>query len=685
MMENRLTFDIEADELEIFLEEVDEHLEAVEAGTLRLEQGADPDTLNSIFRAAHSLKALAATVGHHPMAELTHTMETLFDAMREARISPTQAMIDQLLTAVDVLRAQRTEIVHREPSGVNVAAVLAGLHALNAEGSGAGAAQTGFDLPHPPRRLTPAQSTQVKDYHEAGQVILEIEAVTGTDTFAPAARLLQATMALMEVGQIIVQHPSMTDLTNNQHSGRLWLILASEAEVGAIEELLAGVSDLEEIQVRHYQFEKAPAPAAVSVPAAGPSAPDSTGDKTVRISVERLDNLMNLVGELVADRNRLLQIEEMLHVQYGKAENVSTLGEVTAHFGQVVDQLQEEVMRARMLPIAHLFNKFPRMVRDVARAAGKQVNLVIEGEATELDRSLIEVIGDPLIHLLRNAVDHGLESPEARTAAHKPAAGSVRLTAAHVEGQIVITVQDDGRGIDPARVRHAAVSRGLLSEEEANQLDDEESIDLIFQPGLSTAEQVSEVSGRGVGMDVVRTNVERLSGSVAVESVLGCGTTFRVTLPLTLAIVDTMLVVLGESVYAIPLACIMDSSYLSDVRISTVQGNPVIRWRDSVLPLVYLRDFLAHSRLANAPPNGAKPVVVTVARGKQQVGLVVDEIIGKQEIVVKSLSPIIGEVPGLSGATILGDGRIALILDVVGLVHAFQFSHGHGSDTKKRG
>jgi two-component system chemotaxis sensor kinase CheA len=325
-------------------------------------------------------------------------------------------------------------------------------------------------------------------------------------------------------------------------------------------------------------------------------------------------------------------------------------------------------MRARMLPIAHLFSKLPRLVRDVARTAGKQVELAIEGEATELDRSLIEVIGDPLIHLLRNAVDHGVELPEKRIAVGKPPTGRVRLTAAHVEGQILITVEDDGQGIDPEKVRRAAVKRGMLTEEEATQLSDADAVELIFRPNLSTAEQVTNVSGRGVGMDVVRSNVERLSGSVVVDSRIGQGTAFRVTLPLTLAIIQTMLVAVKTSVYAIPLAGIIDSLYLTDSMVHTVKESPTIRWRDSVLPLLDLRQVFDHSRMLKTAVTDAKPAIVTVAWGKLRAGLVVDKIIGNQEVVVKSLSPVIGKVPGLLGGAILGDGRIALIIDIPGLI-----------------
>ena len=676
-MEERLTFDIEADELELFLEEVNEHLQAMETGILGLEQGANPDVLNVTFRAAHTLKALAGTIKHQRMAELTHTMETLFDMMRDGRLATSSSVVDDLLATMDTLKALRDEIVTLRPSGADVAAVLKRLQEVIKSCPQQAAATTvrnkrkggGDDL-------TPEQRAEASRLQAEGFRLYEIVVSSKPEAFAPAARLSQAALALMEAGQVIIQRPTLSDLAKGQHNNRLWLILAAQCDEAAISQLLAEVSDLAGFAVEGYSLEAPAAPEAVPVSPAGagtvttPTAGDLGVDKTVRISVERLDNLMNLVGELVTNHTRLLQIENNLRAQYGRDGTISDLSDMSAHVGRVIDQLQEEVMRARMLPISHLFGKLPRLVRDVARAAGKQVDLIIEGEATELDRSLIEVIGDPLIHLLRNAVDHGIETPERRVAVGKPAAGKVRLTAAHVEGQILITVQDDGQGIDPNKVRAAAVKRGLITEEEAAQLSDADAIDLIFRPNLSTAEQVTSVSGRGVGMEVVRSNVERLSGSVVVDSQVGVGTTFRVTLPLTLAIVQTMLVAVGDTVYAVPLAGIIDSLYLVDSMVQTVKGSPTIRWRDSVLPLLDLRQFFYHPRMARQPDGGTKPAIVTVSWGKLYAGLVVDRIIGNQEVVVKSLSPIVGKVPGLLGGAILGDGRIALIVDVPGLIGA---------------
>jgi two-component system chemotaxis sensor kinase CheA len=674
-MDKSLSFEIEADELEVFLEDVNEHLQAMEAGILSLEQGNDPGVLNAVFRAAHTLKAVAGAVGHRQMAELTHTMETLFDALRQGRLSPTPGMTDELLSAVDVLTALRDEVVRLEPSGADIPALLARLHDLaeDTPAQGKQGRQVDLDLGGPSRRLTPEQESLICGCSDEGDVLWDVQIVASADAFAPAARLLQATMALAEVGRIVVQEPSQAELTSGQQRDSLWLVLATHADRETVEELLRDISDLATFQVQPYGAGAGAAAetalSAVVSDDAGEAGVLDAAPRAVRISVERLDTLMNLVGELVTERTRLAQVEDTLRGEFGKGGSVGELGEMVVHLNRVVDQLQHEVMQARMLPIERLFSRLPRLVRDVARAADKQVNLAIEGEDTELDRSVIEAIGDPLVHLLRNAVDHGIEAVHERVAAGKPPVGTVRLTAAHEEGHILVTLRDDGRGIDPDQVRRVAVRRELMSKEEAAQLDDEEAVALVFLPNFSTADQVTGVSGRGVGMDVVQTNVKRIGGSVAVESEVGRGTVFRITLPLTLAIVQAMMVALGDDVYAVPLAGVIESLYLEDVTVSKVKGHPTIHWRDQALPLIHLRAFYADPRLADARPD-AKPAAVVVSWGKLRAGLVVDRLVGKQDIVAKSLGPIVGNVPGVSGCTIMGDGRIAPVVDVPGLIGA---------------
>ena len=679
-MGHKLKFDIEPDELDIFIEEVNEHLQVIENGVLRLEKISDPGTINAIFRGAHTIKALAGTVGHHQMAELTHTIENLFDLMRESKLTASQPVVDQLLGAVDILKILRDEFVNQETNDLDINEVLISLKELTIEDSrqvqnSPIEAKTSSENSNVSKKkidlsLTSEQLAHAKRLHERNFNILMVNLELDQNTFAASARLLQVAKSLLEQGECILQEPTTADIAENLHSGRLKLLLATKMEPAKIATSLSQIAELTSHNVQLYPIDSSQENGSTRKIAPLSKQEITVTENTVRISVERLDTLMNLVGELVTNRNRLVQVESVIRTQFGKAEIVEELGESSAHIGRIIDQLQGEVMRTRMLPISHVFDKFPRIIRDVARSSGRQVNLVVEGATTELDRSLIEAIKDPLIHLLRNAVDHGISSPEDRIKSGKPPTGTVTLTAAHTEGHIVITVGDDGRGIDPNHVRQAAIKRGLISEERAAQLNDEEAIDIIFQPNLSTAETLTEVSGRGVGMDVVRTNVEKLGGTVFVESRLGRGTVFRVTLPLTLAIMETMLVRIRNTVYAVPLSSINDVLYLSEVKVSTVNRYPSIQWRGALLPLLNLREFFGDVSTSNRKVGDDKSAIVSVAWGKQRVGLIIDQIIGKQGIVVKSLGSLIGDIAGLSGCTILGDGNVALIVDVPSLIGA---------------
>lgn len=401
--------------------------------------------------------------------------------------------------------------------------------------------------------------------------------------------------------------------------------------------------------------------------------PRGRAEQTVRTSVERLDSLMNLVGELITGRNRLYQLHRHFDQRWKGEQLVDELSETALHLGRLTDQLQEEVMRIRMLPVSNLFNKFPRLVRDLARQTGKLVELVVKGEDTELDRSVIEAIGDPLIHMLRNAVDHGLETPDERRAAGKPERGTVRLTARHEEGRILITVEDDGRGIDLERVKASAVRKGLISEADAAALTTLQAVDLIFAPGLSTAQSVSGLSGRGVGMDIVRSNIERLNGSIAVETRPGQGAKFQIALPLTLAIISALLVQVDPPragqpapVLAIPLSSVMEALHVAARDIHTVNGRPVTLLRGSALPLLRLGEAVGFSPGVEAGA-AAREYVVAVRWGQSALGLRVRRLVGEQEIVIKSLGSLFAEALGVAGAAILGDGQIALIVDVPGL------------------
>jgi two-component system chemotaxis sensor kinase CheA len=392
-------------------------------------------------------------------------------------------------------------------------------------------------------------------------------------------------------------------------------------------------------------------------------AKDKTVDKTVRTSVERLDALMNLVGELITDRNRINQLRNQLEVMYRGNDKISNLSDTIVHIGRITDQLQEEVMHIRMLPISNVFAKFPRLVRDLAQKTGKELDLVLKGQDTELDRSVIEELNDPLIHLLRNSVDHGIETPAERIAEGKNPRGTVTLSARHEQGRIVLTVEDDGNGINIDKLKDSAVSKGLITQNEAATMSEEKAIDLIFLSGLSTSKTLSDISGRGVGMDIVRTNIERLNGTIVVETHPGRGSIFGISLPLTLAIVPTLLIRASEITFAIPLVMVVETQHLQARDIKVVNGKPVTQLRDKVITLIHLSDVFN----LDTQQKVKDPYMVVVRSNKLEIGLIVDSLMGEEEVVVKLLNSIIGETPGISSAAILGDGQVALILDVAGL------------------
>lgn len=391
-----------------------------------------------------------------------------------------------------------------------------------------------------------------------------------------------------------------------------------------------------------------------------PANPAADSDRTIRVNVSKLDELINLVGELVLERNRVLQISREISLLGIPESARSALGQATARLSFITGELQTASLKTRMVPVETLFRRFPRMVRDISKALGKEVDLAITGEETEIDRNVVEGIADPLVHLIRNSLDHGIEAPEAREAAGKPSIGQLHIDASQQGDHIVILVRDDGKGMDPERIAKKAIEKGLVTVERLRSMSEGEILDLIFQPGFSTAEKVSDVSGRGVGMDVVRTNLKRLNGTVEVESELGQGSTVRLILPLTLAILPVLLVQSDEDVYAVPLRAVVEIVLVSRNTIHQMDGTEIMRLRDEVFPLRYLRELLGHP-----PPEASEDTlrVVIMAIGERRFGLVVDQWLGQEETVIKSLGAYLGHVAGMAGATISGDGRVRLILD----------------------
>ena len=443
------------------------------------------------------------------------------------------------------------------------------------------------------------------------------------------------------------------------------------------------VPDIDSIDIASYEMSSTPAPVAREAAQAAtasdesnqgtPPKEESTGKRssqagqTVRIDVERLDMLMNAIGELVIDRNRITQIGKVLGSKYKEDDYVQALGVTSTHIAKVVNELQEEVMRARMLPIGTVFSGFPRMVRDLTQREEKKVDFVVSGEETGIDRTVIERIRDPLIHLLSNGIDHGIESPEERQAAGKPETATLELSAEHEQGNIVIRIRDNGRGIDLDKVREATINKGMISAEAAGRLSDQETLELIFLPGSSTAASVTEVSGRGVGMDIVKTNIESMNGFVTLDTELGEGTTFTLRLPLSLATIQGMLVSCGDAVYAIPLLYVLEIIALKASDISTIVHDDVVTIRGDVVPLIRLKDALGIN--SNESTDGVQYMVI-VKVGEKLAGLSVDSVMEPQDLVVKSLGTYASGGKGIMGASILGDGRVALILDVVNLIQS---------------
>jgi two-component system chemotaxis sensor kinase CheA len=700
-----LNFDIDQDELPIYLAETDEQLQVLDDGLVNLEkEGEDMDLLQALFRAAHTLKGAAGMIGHKRMVVVTHALENLLDGLRKQQYSVNTGLIDLCLESVDALRSLRDEVVTRRAGGINVdelgGRITALVTSLVAGGKAAAAPEAqpgqgksgGFEAPSDPRVFSEKEWL-------AGP-IFRVYVQIASNSIASAARAMQIYLALQDLGTILESIPTIEEIETARPVHHYNAYVQSTEPVHKIRNMLDKVGEIDQLVVtpgRKGEQAVVPpkevVPAVASQPAkvetaapvattAKPAETDAQAkvnvEKTVRTSVERLDNLMNLVGELITDRNRLYQIRTGLEARFRNDESVDSLSETITHIGRITDQLQKEVMSIRMLPVSNVFNKFPRMVRDLANKFGKKVDLIIEGEDTELDRSVIEEITDPLIHLVRNAVDHGIESSVERVRIGKPERARILLTARHEQGRIFITVEDDGAGIDVERVKSSAVNKGLLSEAEAASMGDDEAINLIFASGLSTAKTLSDISGRGVGLDIVRNNIQHLNGSIIVETWKGKGSRFQVILPLTLAIVPTLLVQVDKSILAIPLVTVVETLRVADKEIYSVNRRPMIKLRNKVLPLMGMADAF---ELPNKKAEGYHYVVV-VASGKLQMGLMVDRLLGQEEVVVKSLGPLIGEVIGIASAAILGDGQVILIVDVQDLFRLAGMIHTGGSKTQ---
>lgn len=662
---------------DLFLTESQEHLSAINHALLDLERAPDSaEPVNALFRAVHTIKGMSATMGYAQVAELAHALETLLDQLRIGSRPVTGEVIDALFTASDTLEVAVGLSVAGRDAEIDVAGPLERLRALDG-GLPAAAANKTHNATKSPAPTDTGDAPAWTMPAPAGEGLL-VRVRIAPDAPLRGVRAFMVVQALRALGTVVKIAPPLDELKEEQFGADFALRLATTESAERVTAVVAALGDVAGVLVEDGVSAAPAADRASSTVVATPTglaalsgenggagvAPGngagSNGDtgvraqRNVRIDLRRLDNLMNLIGELVITRGRLTQLSTSI------AD--SALEETVTQASRLISDLQDEIMTSRMVPVWQVFDRFPRLVRDAARTLGKQIEFTIEGKEIELDRSLLDEIGDPVVHLLRNAIDHGIETPAERKAAGKVAEGQLRLEALRDRSAIVIRVSDDGRGIDRDRVLKKAKDAGLVEGSRAD-LSDDELIRLISRPGFSTAERVTDISGRGVGIDAVQTRVRALGGLVEIRSVPKKGTTVTVRLPLTLAIVRALLARVGDELYALPMTHVNETVELKSAQLRRVKGREVLVLREDVLPLLRMRELMG------LPPTEQKSQqVVVIEMGEKRAGLIVDELVGQQEIVVKQFDGVRGGLALFSGATILGDGAPALIVDVSSLL-----------------
>ena len=646
--------------LQDFLVESFELVEKLDEDLVELESRPDDlDLLNGIFRVAHTIKGASSFLNFDVLTHLTHHMEDVLNKARHGELSITPEVMDVILESVDLMKALLEKI--RDTSsddGIDVSGVVARLDRIS---GGDGNVET-------PIASTENQQEEPESQEEESE---------STDT---SAKEESASETDEEEDEIDYENLSPEEI-----EAEIERLLAKRQEEDrkkreAKKKKQSGGDQTPKEESKQEEKKETPPPppapkkepqkkeetpkAQASANAPARKAPAQV-EQTIRVDVKRLDHLMNLIGELVLAKNRLIKINSDVEERYEGEEFLEELTQVVSIVSIVTTDLQIAVMKTRMLPVGKVFNKFPRMIRDLSRELNKKIELVIEGEDTELDKSIVEEIGDPLVHIIRNSCDHGIEPPEERIALGKPETGTVELKAYNEGNHIVIQINDDGRGLDPNKLKQKALEKGLITEKEADSMSDKEAYALIFKPGFSTAAQVTNVSGRGVGMDVVKTNIEKLNGIIEIDSELGKGTSIKLKIPLTLAIIQALLVGVQEENYAIPLASVLETVRISTEEIYTVENKSVMRLRDEVLSLVHIGDIFEVERIMD---NSEHAYVVVLGLGASKLGLIVDTLIGQEEIVIKSLGEYLKGIQGIAGATIRGDGGVTLIVDVVALM-----------------
>lgn len=680
--------------LSMFIDESNDHLQSLNENMLQLESNPeDVSIVQVIFRSAHTLKGMAATMGFEDLASLTHQMENVLDLVRNNKLKMQDFIFDTLFISLDALQSMVQDITEGGSGKADVAAIVEALQAIvqgkipgesKASAAPEQTASKGGFTSHA-LELDEFQESvleqSIQDGHNAHYIEVEIR----EDCQLKAVRAYMVFDLLEHNGEVIKSYPSVQDIEQEKFDSSFALYYITHKTAVELEKMIMNVSEIGSVKVLPLDKEslhqlsssaRAQTAAAVEAPAV-PAAPSiaapapvktepakeqaakkpSTGasapSRTIRVDIERLDVLMNLFSELLIDRVRLEQLAgEMKRTE---------LTETVEHMSRVSSDLQNIVLKLRMVPIDTVFNRFPRMVRDLAKSLDKKIDLIISGAETELDRTVIDEIGDPLVHLLRNAVDHGIETLSDRVLAGKPETGTVHLKAFHSGNHVFIEIHDDGHGIDRDRVAAKAIKNGILTEEQAKGMSDDEIALLLFAPGFSTAEKISDISGRGVGLDVVKSKIESLGGTVMVTSTLGQGSKFSVQLPLTLSIISAMLIKVGDEKYAIPLSSIVETGLIKRSQIRDVHGYKMIPYRNANIALLSLKEIFNIPGFAE--DNEEESEIVVIRKGDRLAALTVEEFIGQSEIVIKNLGKYLPAIQGVSGGTILGDGQVALIID----------------------
>lgn len=666
--------------LEIFIEESQEHLQNLNQSLLGLETNPkDMQILNEIFRAAHTIKGMAGTMGFNKMTNLTHQMENLLDAIRNGKNEANTHVIDVLFECLDFLD-NSVNYISNNGSEDNTSAdeIIAKLNnILNNKVPSANAA---------PEAKPAASDQQIMSFNqydngviakaiEQGFNVFKIRILLDSGCMLKAARAFIVFQTIERYGEIIKAVPSVEDIEDEKFENEFSVAVIANENEPVIRKELESISEITQVifekvdkveeqqndvkQENSSQEENSE----VAVSSEKNSSDDShnkkskTG-KTVRVDIDRLDNLMNLVSELIIIKTRL---------EGAGSDNVNQdIGETIEYLERITTNLHDAVMKVRMVPIERVFNRFPRMVRDLSKELGKEISLVMSGEETELDRTVIDEIGDPLIHLIRNSIDHGIEDIQERVKRGKPSTGNLFLRAYQDGNSVVIEVEDDGNGIDIDKVKKKAIEKGIVTAAEADSLDEQASVELLFRPGFSTADKISDISGRGVGLDVVKTKIESLNGVVDVETTKGKGSKFIIRLPLTLAIIQALMVTIGKEKYAIPLNVIRDITTIEAKDIRDIHGQEVVLNRNNVLPIIRLNRVLDIDE--SITETDEELTIVVVKKGEKYAGFIVDNLIGQQEIVIKTLGKYLSGIKNIAGATILGDGQVALIVDTNSLI-----------------